>query len=38
MGHQTQSWVKVAELGEVLEGKPRAVQMGEGAEYCPLQC
>jgi len=30
MGHQTQNWVKVAELREVPEGKPKAVQMGEG--------
>ena len=30
MGHQTQNWVKVAELSEVPEGKPKAVQMGEG--------
>ena len=30
MEHQTQNWVKVAELSEVPEGKPKAVQMGEG--------
>ena len=30
MGHQTQNWVKVAELSEVTEGQPKAVQMGEG--------
>ena len=30
MGHQTQNWVKVAELHEVSEGKPKAIQMGEG--------
>ena len=30
MGHQTQNWVKVAELSEVPEGQPKAVQMGEG--------
>jgi nitrite reductase/ring-hydroxylating ferredoxin subunit len=30
MGHQTQNWVKVAELREVSEGQPKAVQMGEG--------
>ena len=30
MEHQTQNWVKVAELSEVSEGKPKAVQMGEG--------
>ena len=30
MGHQAQNWVKVAELNEVSEGKPKAVQMGEG--------
>lgn len=30
MQHQTQNWVKVAELSEVPEGKPKAVQMGEG--------
>ena len=30
MEHQTQNWVKVAELREVSEGKPKAIQMGEG--------
>ncbi len=30
MGHQTQNWVKVAELSEVPEGRPKAVQMGQG--------
>ena len=30
MEHQTQNWVKVAELREVSEGQPKAVQMGEG--------
>ena len=33
MEHQTQDsqhWVKVAELSEVPEGQPKAVQMGEG--------
>ena len=30
MEHQTQNWVKVAELYEVSEGQPKAVQMGEG--------
>ncbi len=30
MEHQTQNWVKVAELSEVSEGKPKAVQMGAG--------
>ena len=30
MEHQTQHWVKVAALSEVTEGKPKAVQMGEG--------
>ena len=30
MEHQTQRWVKVAELSEVTEGKPKAIQMGEG--------
>lgn len=30
MEHQTQNWVKVAELSEVPEGKPKAIRMGEG--------
>ena len=30
MEQQTQNWVKVAQLSEVPEGKPKAVQMGEG--------
>ena len=30
MEHQTQNWVKVAELSEVPEGQPKAIQMGEG--------
>ncbi len=30
MEHQTQNWVKVAELSEVPEGQPKAVQMGAG--------
>ena len=30
MEHQTQNWVKVAELSEVPEGQPKAVHMGEG--------
>ena len=30
MEHQTQNWVKVAELSEVTEEKPKAIQMGEG--------
>jgi len=30
MGHQTQNWVKVAELNEVSEEQPKAVQMEEG--------
>ena len=30
MEHQTQNWVKVAELSEVTEGQPKAVQMGAG--------
>ena len=30
MEHQTQNWVKVAELSEVPEGQPKAVQMEEG--------
>ena len=30
MEHQAQNWVKVAELSEVPEGQPKAVQMGEG--------
>ena len=30
MEHQTQNWVKVAELSEIPEGQPKAVQMGAG--------
>ena len=30
MEHQTQNWVKVAELSEVPEGQPKAIQMEEG--------
>ncbi len=30
MEHQTQNWVKVAELSEVPEGQPKAIEMGEG--------
>ncbi len=30
MEHRTENWVKVAELSEVPEGKPKAIRMGEG--------